>query len=129
MPTKYFASNQLSKLLDFIDGIKLNVSPVLNPDIIEVRSKLNSKVLKVLPRSIPNVNEYYKIPKDGHQNIFLLINSPIAVAESILGINTNYPIWGGDDFREKIRRNIQYSQYLTPDFYNHIILHTLKTQN
>ena len=33
------------------------------------------------------------------------------------------------DFREKIRRNIQYSQYLTPDFYNHIILHTLKTQN
>ena len=59
----------------------------------------------------------------------LLINSPIAVAESILGINTNYPIWGGDDFREKIRRNIQYSQYLTPDFYNHIIFTHLKNTN
>jgi hypothetical protein len=119
----------LEQIPHFLNDTKPNVSPVLNPNIIEVRSKLNSKVLNGLPRSIPRVNEYYKIPKDGHQNIFLLINSPIAVAESILGINTNYPIWGGDDFREKIRRNIQYSQYLTPDFYNHIILHTLKTQN
>ena len=127
--SKYFANNNLEQIPHFLNDTKPNVSPVLNPNIIEVRSKLNSKVLNGLPRSIPRVNEYYKIPKDGHQNIFLLINSPIAVAESILGINTNYPIWGGDDFREKIRRNIQYSQYLTPDFYNHIILHTLKTQN
>lgn len=123
------ASNQLLKLLDFIDGTKLKISPILNPDIIEVRSKLNYTVLNELPRSIPNVKAYYNIPANDHHKIFLLINSPIAVAESILGIKTDYPIWGGDDFREKIRRNIQYSQYLTPDFYNHIILHTLKTQN
>lgn len=91
----------MEQIPHFLNDTKPNVSPVLNPNIIEVRSKLNSKVLNGLPRSIPRVNEYYKIPKDSHQNIFLLINSPIAVAESILNIKTDYPIWGGDDFREK----------------------------
>ena len=61
-----------------------------------------------------------------YQNIFLLINSPIAVAESILGINTNYQFGAEMISERKLDRNIQYSQYLTPDFYNHIILHTLK---
>ena len=67
-------NNNLEQIPHFLNDTKPNVSPVLNPDIIEVRSKLNSKVLNGLPRSIPRVNEYYKIPKDGHQNIFLLIN-------------------------------------------------------
>lgn len=125
---KYFNYYNLELIPQFLNEKKLNITPVLNPEITNVRSKLNAKVLNELPKMIPKINSYYKIPKDGHQKIFLLINSPIAVAESILNINTNFPIWGGDDFRGKIRRNIQYSQYLTPDFYNHIILHTL-TQN
>ena len=127
--SNYFTNNNLEQIPHFLNDTKLNVLPILNPDIIEVRSKLNSKVLNELPRSIPKVKAYYNIPANDHHKIFLLINSPIAVAESILNIKTDYPILGGDDFREKIRRNIQYSQYLTPDFYNHIILHTLSTQN
>lgn len=122
---KYFNYYNLELIPQFLSGIKLNVNPVLNPEITNVRSKLNAKVLNELPKMIPKINSYYNIPKDDHQKIFLLINSPIAVAESILNIKTDFPIWGGDDFRGKIRRNIQYSQYLTPDFYNHIILHTI----
>jgi hypothetical protein len=127
--TKYFQNNGLEKIPPYFGNNIINITPVLNPEIIEVRARLGAEVLNQIPRMIPNINSYYNIPIDGHQKVFLLINSPIAVAESILNISVDLPIWGGNDFREKIRRNIQYAQYIDSDFYNHIILYVLKTQN
>lgn len=124
----YFQNNDLEQLTQFLSNSNINILPVLNPEINVVRAKLGERVLNELPIMKPRVNFYYNIPKVP-DNIILLLNSPIAVAESILDLQQEYPIWGGDNFREKIRRNIQYSQYLTPDFYNHVILHVLTKQN
>ncbi|MNL56780.1 hypothetical protein D3C87_1802980 [compost metagenome] len=57
--------------------------------------------------------------------VHLLLHAPIAVAESINDIQHEYPIWAGDDFRDTLRRNIQYSQYVNPAFYKKVILHAL----
>ena len=54
------------------------------------------------------------------------MQAPIAVAESICNNQKEYTIWGGNEKTEEIRRNIQYAQYIGPDFYNKMILHVLQ---
>ena len=99
---------------------------ITNAKLRDLRSSLSSRVLNELPRNSPFVTDYYGIPINHHTQVTLLIQSPIAVAESISGVETNKPIWAGNAKRDVIRRNIQYSQYLNPQFYNNVILHVLK---
>ncbi len=124
--SSYMQENNLDEVTLYINGnqtIKPNVS---HTDIINLRAALGERVLKELPSNKPAVTQFYSIPVQHHNQVKLLINSPIAVAESISDIQKVQPIWGGDDFRDTIRRNIQYSQYLNPEFYNKTLLHALK---
>ncbi|MDR7732419.1 hypothetical protein RIU17_09855 [Riemerella anatipestifer] len=125
---KYLENNNLNRLINYLNNDTLDVPLIYHPEILNVRQQLGRAVLDELPRLKPNVVSSYNIAIDNHEIISLLIKSPIAVAESINGIQEEYPIWAGDEHREIIRRNIQYSQYLTPDFYNHVLLYVL-TQN
>jgi len=97
-----------------------------NSDIRELRRQLGARVLNELPINSPWITKTYNIPINDNKQVRLLLQAPIAVAESINGIETDFPIWGGNESRDKIRRNIQYSQYLNPEFYNNIILQVLK---
>jgi hypothetical protein len=103
-----------------------NDKKILNSDIINVRALLGERVLKELPHLTPKITKEYSIPINQHLPVKLLLRGPIAVAESINDTQNSYPIWAGDDHREKIRRNIQYCQYLNPEFYIKVILHVLK---
>ncbi|WP_394906082.1 hypothetical protein [uncultured Mesonia sp.] len=100
-------------------------STILNSHILDLRSQLSVQVQNELPRNNPKISKDYNIQIEDHNQVKLLIQSPIAVAESINNIQQEYPIWGGGEKREVIRRNIQYCQYLKPDFYNKTLLHAL----
>lgn len=110
-----------------LKNIIISKEKIFYNDIRELRSQMGEKVLKELPLLTPKITNQYNINIDEHLPVKLLLQSPIAVAESIGNIENDFPIWGGNDFRENIRRNIQYSQYLNPEFYNKTILHVLKT--
>jgi hypothetical protein len=110
----------------FLKNIIITNEKILNSDIREVRSQLGQRILKELPLHSPNITNEYNLSINDHSPVKLLLKSPIAVAESINNTQKEYPIWAGDDHRESIRRNIQYSQYLHPEFYNRVILHALK---
>lgn len=122
----YMKNNGLHELFKFINGKTVNFDPVLQRNILDLRSHLGGRVLGELPVKIPIINDNYNIQIKEHSQVSLLLHAPIAVAESINSLQKEFPIWGGGEKRETIRRNIQYSQYLTPDFYNKTILHTLK---
>lgn len=121
----YMDDNGLQGLFIAISGSKEDVEPVLQSHIRDLRSQLGTRVLDELPYSSPKINSQYSIQIEDHSQVRLLIQSPIAVAESINDIQKDFPLWAGDEKREVIRRNIQYSQYLKPDFYNRTLLHAL----
>ncbi|KFC20757.1 hypothetical protein [Epilithonimonas lactis] len=123
--SNYMNENDLGEMIQFLNGQRIFTDKVYNPFINQIRSDLGERVLKELPDMKPNVNDYYNIPNNEYGKFFLLIKAPIAVAESIKNVQKEFPIWGGNDFREQIRRNIQYAQYLSPEFYNRIILQVL----
>lgn len=124
--SEYLDENNLKAIFPYLsnDGIK-GAQPVLHPDINSLRMHLGEKVLNQLPKLEPRIKDHYSIPINGHKKVSLLINSAISVAESIAGVQ-EYSIWGGNDNQQLIRRNIQYSQYLTPKFYLKVILHVLE---
>lgn len=122
----YLQDNNLSEIGHFIQGENIQAERVGHSQIYDLRSNLGERVLKELPNNKPHITKTYNIPVEDHSQVGLLIHSPIAVAESIKGLQLEKPIWGGDDFRNIIRRNIQYSQYLNPEFYKKTILHALK---
>jgi hypothetical protein len=124
--SSYMSENGLQKLFKFISGSAIETEPILQPDIINLRSKLGVRVLNELPYNSPKISNNYNIQIEDHKKVRLLLQAPIAIAESITNNQDGYSIWGGDEKREVIRRNIQYSQYLTPNFYNKTILHALK---
>ena len=116
---------ELDHLLQYITGFPIEVDSVLNGDILDLRAKLGDRVLNELPRSCPKATQNYGISVKDHYQVKLLIKSPIAVAESITGtFESERSIWSNK--AENIRRNIQYSQYLNPEFYNRTLLHVLK---
>ncbi len=123
--SKYMQESGLMEMIPYLSGQSISTEKVYNPYINHIRSDLGERVLKELPEMKPNVSDYYNIPSNDYGKFFLLIKAPIAVAESIKNVQTQFPIWGGNDFREQIRRNIQYAQYLCPEFYNRIILQVL----
>lgn len=124
--SSYFQVSGMQEIFQYINDNSINIDPIQYSDIRELRSKLGERVLGELPTCSPIINGNGNINIDQHIPVRLLLQSPIAVAESINGTQTEYPIWAGDEQREAIRRNIQYSQYLNPEFYNKVILNTLK---
>lgn len=119
--------NEFNDILKFIMGENIQNPNIMYSDIRELRAQLGERVLKELPQLTPKITNDYNITIDDHIPVKLLLKSPIAVAESISNIQNELSLWGGNDLRESIRRNIQYSQYLNPEFYNKTILHVLKT--
>jgi hypothetical protein len=124
--SSYMSGNGFDDILKFITGVGFNTKNIQNSDITNVRSQLGQRVLKELPFHSPKITNEYNISITDHSPVKLLLKSPIAVAESINDTQKEYPIWAGNDFKDAIRRNIQYSQYLNPEFYNRVILHALK---
>ena len=122
----YMHENGFSDILKIITGENVNIQNIQNSDITAARGQLGARVLNGLPQTTPRITAEYNISINQHLPVKLLLRAPIAVAESINDIQNPYPIWAGDDHRESIRRNIQYSQYLNPEFYNKVILHALK---
>ncbi|MCC9071271.1 hypothetical protein LNQ49_06640 [Flavobacterium sp. F-65] len=124
--SKYMQENEFNDILKFIMGENIQNPNIMYSDIRELRAQLGERVLKELPQLTPKITNDYNITIDDHIPVKLLLKSPIAVAESISNIQNELSLWGGNDFRENIRRNIQYSQYLNPEFYTKTILHVLK---
>lgn len=122
----YMNENGFDDILKIINGENIKKENILYSDIREVRALLGERVLKELPRMTPKITKEYNISIKDHLPVKLLLKAPIAVAESINDTPNAYPIWAGDDHRESIRRNIQYSQYLNSEFYSRVILQALK---
>lgn len=122
----YMNENGFDDILKIINGENVKKENILYSDIREVRAMLGERVLKELPRMTPKITKEYNISIKDHLPVKLLLRAPIAVAESINDTPNAYPIWAGDDHRESIRRNIQYSQYLNSEFYSRVILQALK---
>ena len=123
--SSYMGESGLQELFKFISGANIEPESISHRNILDLRSQLGTRVLNELPYNSPKINHNYGIPIEAHNQVRLLLQSPIAVAESICDIQKEYPIWAGDEKREVIRRNMQYSQYLKPNFYNKTILHAL----
>lgn len=123
--SSYMGDNDLQELFKFISGSTIESEPILQRSILDLRSQLGTRVLGELPYKTPKISNNYNIRIEEHNKVRLLLQAPIAVAESINNIQKDFPIWAGGERREVIRRNIQYSQYLKPDFYNKTILHAL----
>lgn len=124
----YMRENGFDNILKIITGENVKKEDILNSDIRDLRSQLGQRVLNELPFRSPKITNEYNISISNHLPVKLLLKSPIAVAESINDTQKEYPIWAGNDFKDTIRRNIQYSQYLNPEFYNRVILHALIKQ-
>lgn len=124
--SSYMGESGLQELFKFISGSVIDSEPVSQRNIIDLRSQLGTRVMNELPYNSPKINDKHNIQINEHNQVRLLLQAPIAVAESICDTQKEYPIWGGDEKRDVIRRNIQYSQYLKPGFYNKTILHALK---
>jgi hypothetical protein len=124
--SSYMQENNLNEVTYFLSGNEVGKVYIGHRDILSLRAELGDRVLNELPGFKPTVTQFYNIPVQDHQQVGLLLHSPIAVAESIKDIQQEKPIWGGDHFRDSIRRSIQYCQYLNPGFYNKTLLHALK---
>lgn len=126
MLSSYMVSNELPELFKYISaGVPINSDRISYQDIMTLRQNLGDRVLNELPFGAPKTYSQYNLKIDYHKPVKLLLRAPISVAESINNIQKKHPIWGGDEVRETIRRNIQYSQYLNQDFYNKVLKYAL----
>ena len=123
--TDYMTQNELNEVMDFIHSKPIETCRVLKPEIRDVRSRLGSRVLAELPRKSPRLVNDYNISINDNLPIRLILQAPISIAESIMGIQGEYTIWGKNKHLEDIRRNIQYAQSINPEFYKRLILHVL----
>lgn len=124
---EYFDNIGLIEVLGYIHKNKINhIGPVTHQQIQALRAGLGSRVLSELPRKTPITSQDYGLPVDQHKPVRLLLKSPIAAAESIVGIENIKSIWSFEDLADAIRRNMQYAQYLNPEFYKTILIHTLQ---
>ncbi|QXP63254.1 hypothetical protein [Polaribacter sp. HaHaR_3_91] len=122
----YMEFNDLQEVLNYVTGNNINPKKITYSQIMNLRASLGVRVLRELPYGSPKINSQRNIPINEHKPIKLLLNAPIAVAESINNLQDKTSIWGGDEFREMIRRNIQYSQYINQTFYNKLLAYALK---
>ena len=125
----YFHSLGLNPVFRYImDNNMEPMDRVTNPFIQEQRQRLSNRVLDELPKSYSHITDRYGINFGEHQNIKLLICSPLAVAESIMA-KAEKSIWSNDKFVGRIRRNIQYAKYISPVLYDKLLLHGLSYPN
>ena len=124
----YFQTINMVSLGAYIIQGTITDTKVSKADLQRFRSRLGDRVLRDLPNYIPYITSSYRIFID--QNIKILVYSPIVIAESILGkLPTEKTLWGYSPFKDKLRRNIQYIQSLSPELYNQVIAHVLSYQN
>ncbi|TYA55698.1 hypothetical protein [Formosa maritima] len=123
----YMKENGFDKIFRSMMGSSVKFPAISHMRINDLRAKLGERVLKELPGLRPPTTSNYNIPVDQHKQVRLLVKSPIAVAESIKNSSAEHPIWGDFPYGNLIRRNIQYSQFISPNFYNETILHVLNT--
>lgn len=121
--SKYFNENN-KRILEYINGGSILAEPIRHQELTDLRRQLGERVLNELPSQHPLIQNNYEIPINDHYKVSLLIKSPIAVAESIMGINKNC-LWKCDEQSEIIKKNIQYSQFIVPHFYNRVIEYML----
>lgn len=126
----YLGNIELSEFFGY-----LNFHPVQNAghighmQINQLRQVLGERVLGELPEHTPRITQDYGIPMAMHYQVRLMLRTPIAAAESIAGLQHDFPIWSSNHFVETIRRNMQYAQYLNPAFYKNVLLYTLSKLN
>jgi hypothetical protein len=125
--SEYMQENGLGEVFSLMMGNKVETKRISHMEINTLRFHLGERVLKELPGNSPRIQGDYGIPINQHKQVKLLIKAPIAVAESIKNVPTDYPIWGQDEIVNTIRRNIQYSEYLSPEFYKNAILNILNS--
>jgi hypothetical protein len=115
--------------------INTNIDFHLNTEIQKLRQYLGEKVLNELPydnnctvelKECPTISDefigIFPVTKDNYL-IKILLKVPIAVALSISGKDEF--IWHDSEKDERIRRNIQYCQWIAPDWYGKSILYCL----
>lgn len=123
----YFQNIRLIEVFSYLNMQKVGVSvPITNQQIQSLRGQLGVRVLKELPKYTPYISKNYGVPVDQHEPVKLLLRAPIAAAESIAGIIEGRSIWSCDDFVDILRRNMQYAQYLNPEFYKQLLIYTLQ---
>lgn len=120
--------NAFDKIAEFVSDQKVPQGKfeVLKREIQNLRASLGEKVLNELPSDSPMIPEEYKgiLPVDGDNWIVkTLLKAPVAVALSIA--DKNKGLWLVDANSEKVRRNIQFVQWLSPHWYSLAILHSL----
>ena len=99
---------------------------VLNVEINDLRRSLGEKALNELPDLAPSIPDQFKsiIPVDKTNWIVkVLLKVPVSVALSISEEDTS--LWEDGENWAEIRRNIQFVQWLTPQWYGLAILHSL----
>ena len=121
----YLNENGLNEIMNNGKNKNEQFGRIGNQEFNQIRSQLGSRVLKELPTQFPKITQDYGIPLENHKPIKLLIYSAIAIAEEITGKTKDFSIWENSEMNEIVRRNIQYSQYLNPDFYRKVILQVL----
>lgn len=105
----------------------------LNEDIQLLRQSLGERVLNELPQICPKIPDRYKpiLPVTYDTRfVKILLKTPLAVALSMTGLFEK--IWNNNGMEETIRRNIQYCQWIAPNWYGKAILYCLnqlRTQN
>ncbi|MEJ7778683.1 MAG: hypothetical protein WKF68_03755 [Daejeonella sp.] len=121
----YFQESNLKELARYVAcGEMEKAIRVSNPIIMEARSRLGSRVLNELPFHAPHTTKKYNIPFDKNEMVKLLLCAPIAVAESIMN-TAERSIWAESESADKLRRNIQYAQFVVPDLYSKVLYHCL----
>lgn len=123
---QYFNEFDLGFLANYVLNKQIPNKTILWEDLRQLRQVLGPRVLEELPTNSPRISKNYNINITENINIRVLIQSPIAVGESIIKKDEENSIWGGNEKRETIRRNIQYAEYLSPNFYRKTIQHVLK---
>lgn len=127
-PIEYF-----DKIADYLTNNKIHQLNGfhLNSEISFLRQILGEKVLNELPIVCPKIQEESKniLPVTKETALVkILLKVPLAVALSITGKDES--IWSDKEEFETIRRNIQYCQWIAPNWYGKAILYCLsKLQN
>jgi hypothetical protein len=111
--TEYYDAVDLLVLIPYINGNNLDNQSISNSKIRNLRSCLNERIVDELPTVSPFVNSEYGIPIKDHNTVKFIINSAIAVAESISNADhLQMNLWGYSSNNARIRRSVRYAQKL-----------------
>lgn len=120
----YLEESDMIEIMHYFSDLQVTSVTILNPDITNVRMQLGERVLKEMPIRIPHTTQTYNLTIERNNPVKLILYSGIAIAEGIKGVNQK-SLWDNSDLAEELRKNVQYVQFLVPDFYKKLILHVL----